>query len=232
MCGRFSLKEAEVRKVAVRFRATVDARLSAEPMRPRYNIAPTQNVLTVRMEGEERVLGSLKWGLVPSWAKDASVGNQMTNARAETVRERLAYRQLFRTRRCLVPCDAFYEWTGERAAKQPYAFARADGALFAIAGLWDVWSDPKSGAVLETVTLITTQPNAIVSVIHDRMPAILHAADEEAWLTDKPDAAAALLRPFGGEMQSWPVSRKLNSARFDDESLIAPVRVSEQPELF
>ncbi len=232
MCGRFSLKVSDARKLAERFRAALDARLATVEIRPRFNIAPSQSILAVRMENGERVLTQLKWGLIPSWSKEPSIANQLVNARAETVRERLSYRELFRTRRCLVPCSAFYEWAGERDAKQPYAFARKGGEVFGIAALWDSWRDPQSGAILDTAILITTQPNAIVSVIHDRMPAILREVDEDAWLNAEPDVAATLLTPFAGEMRSWPVSRRLNSAHVDEPSLINPVQVSEQTYLF
>lgn len=221
MCGRFSLKAADVQKIAKRFDAKPTVSLSAE-VKPRYNIAPSQQVLVVKAVGSERELVQMKWGLIPHWAKDPAIGNRLINARAETLAEKPAYRDAFKTRRCLVPCDAFYEWKAIGAGKQPFAFALPGDELFALAGLWEEWVNPEGDERVESVVLITTTPNRVVSAVHDRMPVILRPDEESDWLTAPPHAAAKLLKPYEGEMKRHEVSQRLNTAAFDDASLLLP----------
>ena len=219
MCGRFTLRQAD--GLADRFQ--LDLVLDAPA--PRYNVAPTQAVPIVVQRDDGRQLTEARWGLIPSWAKDPSIGNRLINARAETLAERPSFRSALRARRCLIPADGFYEWavaareaTGEsrrgRASKQPYFIHRRDDALFAFAGLYEVWRDP-AGQSITSCTIVTTTPNALMQPLHDRMPAILLPEHEADWLA--PDAVEAglwpaLLQPYPDEMlEARPVSPLVNS---------------------
>ena len=221
MCGRFSLKASEVKKIAERFAAKPGQGFSCE-LKPRYNIAPTQQVLVVKSDGTNRELVQMKWGLIPHWAKAPAIGNRLINARAETLYDKPAYRDPFNLRRCLVPCDTFYEWKALASGRQPVAFSLADDALFALAALWDAWINPETRERVESVVLITTAPNELVSTVHNRMPVILQPNDEELWLTGAPSAAANLLKPYPGEMKAKEVSQRLNSAAYDGPDLLLP----------
>jgi putative SOS response-associated peptidase YedK len=201
MCGRFAL-HAHPDVVALQFGLD-----SVPHFAPRYNIAPTLPVLIIRKEGAATV----RWGLVPHWAKEPSMGARMNNARAETAAQKPAFRDAYRHRRCLVPASGFYEWRSELGLRQPYYVHPAEGELFAFAGLWEQWRD------LQTCAILTTDANAKMAAVHDRMPVILARADYGAWLAGEavplapcPDAAIALRR----------VSRAVNSARNDHASLI------------
>lgn len=194
MCGRFTLATpAEI--VAEFFELP-----GAPELTPRYNVAPTQNIAgVVRPEGSaQRELRWFHWGLIPSWAKDAKLAAKMINARAETVADKPAFRSAFRSRRCLIIADGFYEWKKLDRGKQPYLMRMADGGPFALAGLWERWHD-LAGQVIESATLITTEPNDLLRDIHDRMPVILDRCDYECWLDPANHDARALcglLRPF------------------------------------
>jgi putative SOS response-associated peptidase YedK len=193
--------------------------------KPRYNIAPTQPVTVVRLGlGERRELVEMRWGLVPSWAKDAGVGARMINARCETAAEKPAFRAALRRRRCLVAADGFFEWARAGNRKQPYHVRMADGRPFAFAGLWEMWSPP-GGQALETCTILTTEPNDVVRPLHDRMPVIVDRADHAAWLdpaTVDPSRLATLLRPYaGGDMVAYPVAPRVNDPGIDDSGCIA-----------
>ena len=217
MCGRFSLKTPS-KVLAKAFKIEV-------PTLPlRYNIAPTQQVAAVRSRPDGRELALLKWGLVPSWAKDASIGSRMINARAETVAEKPAYRWAFRRRRCLVPADGFYEWKREGGSKQPYHFRMRDEQPFAFAGLWERWRG-ELGEVIDSCTIITTEANELLAPVHDRMPVILPPEAYDTWLDDEfTDALAlgGLLRPYPAEaMERFPVSTRVNSPKNDDASCVA-----------
>ena len=226
MCGRFSQFHTweEVRAYLNIFGA-------ARNLAARYNIAPTQEAQVVRACSQGRRLDFLRWGLVPSWAKDDAMGARMINARDETVAEKPSFRAAFRQRRCLVPADGFYEWRGPKGAKQPYRILAPGGGLFAFAGLWEPWE--KGGAeALETFTIITTEANAKLAQVHHRMPVILDAADFERWLA--PDLAAneaqALLRPAPDDAVDFhAVSRHVNNARNDDPGCIEPLPEGEDP---
>lgn len=221
MCGRYSLTTpAEaVRRV---FGYTERPNLM-----PRTNIAPTQDVAAVRL-GDDRArhFVSLRWGLIPSWAKDATIASKMINARGETVAEKPAFRAAFRARRCLIPADGFYEWKTEGGVKQPYRIARADREPFAFAGLWERWEKAPDGVPVETSTIITTDANETLQAIHHRMPVILASADFAAWLDPaaKPADLQALLRPFPPQdLVAYRVSRRVNAVANDDLSLIEPL---------
>ena len=227
MCGRFTLRTPAYR-IAEAIGVEVRANLQA-----RYNIAPSQDVAAVRRAGGDggRELVMLRWGLVPYWAKDPSIGGRMINARAETVAGKPAFRAAFRRRRCLVAADGFYEWQKrDGGAKQPYHIRLASDEPFAIAGLWERWRAPESGnhggEALETCTLITTAANRALAPIHHRMPVILPPAAHDAWLDPQPpsaDALMALLAPYPADaMTAQAVGRHVNNARNDDPACIAP----------
>lgn len=200
---------------------------------PRYNIAPTQNVAAVRRRDGGRELVLLRWGLVPFWA-EAPDGSPLINARADGVLGKPSFRHAMRGRRCLLPADGFYEWEKRPdGSKQPYRIVRRDRAPFAFAGLWETWK-PKDGPgePLESTAIVTTTANAALSFLHERMPVILDPGDWDAWLdpANPPDAAATLLRPCPDDwLEAYPVDRRVNSVRNDDEGCIAPL--SEQPRL-
>jgi putative SOS response-associated peptidase YedK len=211
MCGRYSL-HANPEVIALQFG------LDAVPsFKPRYNITPGTDILVVGPGGA----AGKRWGLVPAWAKDPSIGNKLANARGETVAEKPSFRQAFRRGRCLVPASGYYEWQAVAGGKQPWYFSEKSGALLALAGIAERWAGPEGP--LDTVCLITTVPNALAARIHDRMPVIVAAADHAAWLDPACDRAGELLRPFPeAQMQAWPVSRRVNSPRHDDPALIEP----------
>jgi putative SOS response-associated peptidase YedK len=185
-------------------------------------------VLTVRVEPETgaRIGQSMRWGLVPHWAKDPSVSYRMINARAETVAEKPAYRKLLAKKRCLIPADGFYEWrVGPDGKKQPVRFTLADGELFAFAGLWTSWLDRESGELLDSCTIVTTTPNELCAKVHDRMPVILPADAEWAWLDPslEPEKAKALLVPYpASAMRAAVASTLVNSPRNEGSELLVP----------
>jgi putative SOS response-associated peptidase YedK len=203
MCGRFAL-HAHPDVVSLQFG------LASPPLfEPRYNIAPTAQVLIVRPDGATTV----RWGLVPHWAKDSSMGARMNNARAETVAEKPSFRDAYRSRRCLIPASGFYEWKSEFGLRQPYYVHPANDDLFAFAGLWEQWRD------LQTCTIITTSANAKMAAVHDRMPVIVARADYAAWLAGK---EGLLLPCADSAIELRRVSRAVNNARNDVPELIDP----------
>ena len=217
MCGRFTLT-VDINTIAETF--GVAPSLEAAP---RYNIAPTQEVVSILRNGTAH-LEWLQWGLIPSWAKDASIGSKMINARAETLAEKPSFKRLLRSRRCLVPADGFYEWKKERSGKIPMYITFKDGSPFAFAGLWDLWRDP-DGRQIRTCTLITTEPNAVVAPIHDRMPVILPPEVRDMWLDNAiqdEHALLPLLLPYSAEaMTARAVSRLINNPKSEGAELIA-----------
>lgn len=219
MCGRFVA--ATPASDLARY-LDVDE-IVAEEREPSWNVAPTDEVLAVAERRGGRALGSFRWGLVPSWAKDPSIGARMINARAETLAKK--FRPAFERRRCLVPADGFYEWEKLPDGKrQPYYFHRADGAPLTFAGLWEFWRDPRNAEIeLRTCTIITTDANDIVRPVHDRMPAVLAPSDWARWLDrDQHDveSLAPLLRPADGrQFEMYPVGTAVNSVRNNDASL-------------
>ena len=214
MCSRYFL-DADGNLIAYTFRVPVDERV-----RRRYNIAPSQEAPVVRAAKDGgRELAMLRWGLVPFWAKDPSVGSRMINARSETVMEKPAFREAFRSRRCAIPASGFYEWTGDAKYRVPHAITVEGHPLVALAGLWECWKDAQ-GKRLETYTILTTEANRFVSPMHDRMPAILADGDIEAWLTGGIEDAWKVIRPYPDEaMRERVVSRALNNPRNESAEL-------------
>lgn len=223
MCNRYRLTHSKD-DLAERFQALVDG----FDERPRYNIAPTQPVLTVRKEQGKRVrhFTTMRWGLIPSWAKDMSIGNQTLNARSETVTSKPAFRDSILTKRCLIPTDGFYEWRKMGSVKQPYCFEVGEGQVFAFAGLWDEWRSPE-GEIIESCTILTTEPNPLVADLHNRMPVIVAPEKYDLWLDpDVTDFAAIreILKPFDANlMRRYPVSRQLNNSKNDDAESAARI---------
>lgn len=221
MCGRFtSLLTLEMLEAVFG--------VTGAPLMPqRFNIAPSQQVLAVREAGEEgRSLSPVRWGLVPHWAKDMSMGSRMINARAETIHEKPAFRQAIRTRRCIIPASGFYEWRATASGKTPHYITMRDGSPMAFAGIWDVWKSPE-GERVETCAILTTSPNSLMATIHDRMPVILHQGEFTLWLDrtiDDPQTLQRLYQPYPAElMQEWQVSTAVNSPRTADPSCVAPL---------
>jgi putative SOS response-associated peptidase YedK len=222
MCGRFVLITPGA-VLAEQFQ------LSEVPaLAPRYNIAPTQPVAAVRLarEGTARELVLLRWGLIPSWAQDPSVGSRLINARSETVAEKPSFRYAFKSRRCLVPADGFYEWQCQERGRQPFFIRMREGTSFAIAGLWEHWQGPE-GEVIESCTLLTTAANEMMRLLHDRMPVILNPKDYDLWLdpaVQKREALLPLLRPYDAEaMVAYPVRPVVNSPANDSPLCIEPL---------
>ena len=214
MCGRFAFYSPSEATAAL-FGAS-----GALDLKPRYNIAPTQDIAAIRDTADGRELTMLRWGLVPFWAKDPSIGNRMINARAETVAEKPSFRAAFRRRRCLVLADGFYEWRKEGAGKTPYLISLASGEPFALAGLWEHWKAKESDETIDSATLITTEANAFMQQLHHRMPVILEPTTAERWLAG--DDVLDELADAGPQLQAWPVDRRVNNARNEGEELIVP----------
>lgn len=220
MCGRFFLQRDPAG--LARYFGTSNA---VPNLRPSWNVAPTQDSAVVRRHPETgaRHLDLLRWGLVPRWAKDASGGARMMNARAESIAQKPAFRDAFRKRRCLVPMDGFYEWRQEGARKQPYAVAMADGSPMAAAGLWEGWQQP-DGTWLRTFTVITTDANAKLAPVHERMPVLLARDAFDAWLDpgSSREVLQALLTPCPPEwLACWPVPARVGRVAENDAGLIA-----------
>jgi len=231
MCGRYAFF-TPIEAVTRLFGVT---EMHASDLAPRYNIAPTQEVPIVRRSAfldedaahaPARELALARWGLVPFWAKDPSIGNRMINARGETVAGKPAFRAAFRKRRCLVPADGFFEWQKTASGKQPWYIHAAGGEPLALAGLWELWDPPDGGVPLASCTIITTGANQFMQSLHDRMPVVLDAAGRDAWLDGAaaPEQLQALLVPAPDDLlEAWPVSRRVNSPFNEDPSLVEPV---------
>ena len=220
MCGRYNLvTDAQALVDFFEVANLVD-------VRPRYNIAPSQDIVVVRQQQGERKLAYMHWGLIPFWAKDSTIGRHTINARAETVAEKPAFRAAFRKRRCLVPATGFYEWKRENGRKQPYNIRAADGGLFAFAGLWEQWKQDDD-TVIESCTIIVTRANETVAPIHDRMPVILPADSYQAWLDPGNQDQAllkAMLEPCPSRwLSADPVSTRVNNPGNDDPDCLAPL---------
>ena len=221
MCGRFTLT-TNLGAIAKRFGVS----RFLEEVGPRYNIAPTQTVIVVSDDGT-RHLTQMRWGLIPSWAKDPAIGNRMINARAETVATKPAFRVALRNRRCLIPADGFYEWTPAGRRKQPVYIALKSRAPFAFAGLWEAWISPE-GQEIKSCTIITTEANDLLKPIHDRMPVIVTQEAEAVWLDptiQDPERLLPLLTPYPSEeMEAYPVSTKVNNPVHDTPECVLPLR--------
>ena len=233
MCGRYRLSR---RKQIIE--EHFDALSGEEDWSPRYNVAPTQPIPVIRQHPKEpvRELSLMRWGLIPSWAKDSSAAALMINARSETASTKSAFRDALKSRRCLIPADGFYEWKRNGKTRQPYCFEVDEGKLFAFAGIWDRWKDP-SGQWVKSCSILTTTPNAAISPVHDRMPVILDPDSHDLWLDPGMRNAAAtseLLKPYDGRlMRCFPVSARVNCVANDDEECCAPVELAEvQTRLF
>jgi len=223
MCGRFSL-QATLEEIAKQFNAEIE---DSSLFNPRYNIAPSQTVAAVRLKPDtaQRELVRLRWGLIPSWAKDLKIAYSTINAKAETVAEKPAFRSAFRKRRCLIPASGFYEWQLQGKQKQPMYIRLRDRHPFAFAGLWEHW-EPKEGEPIESCTIVTTDANAFMVPIHNRMPVILASQDYDPWLDPAvpTDSLRALLKPYeADEMEAYAVSKMVNSPRNDSPQCLEPI---------
>lgn len=216
MCGRFAL-HAHPDVIALQFE------LGQVPaLAPRYNIAPSAEVLIVRGAAQNtRSAALVRWGLVPHWAKDATIGAKLNNARAETAAVKPSFRDAYRKRRCLVPASGYYEWRAEGKVKQPYYIHPSESTLCAFAGLWESWNGP--GGPLETCAILTTDANEKLALIHDRMPVIIAPDHYGRWLDHRPENEVAdLLRPCAdGDIETYPVDRAVSNARNESPELIS-----------
>jgi putative SOS response-associated peptidase YedK len=219
MCGRFTLFH-DVATIARAFNVSVPESLKVTP---RYNVAPTQDILSI-VNDETPQLTLLRWGLIPTWAKEESIGSKMINARAETLAEKPSFKRLLRSRRCLILTDGFYEWKKEGKGKVPMFITLKDEEPFAFAGLWDTWRDA-NGQQLRTCTIITTEANELITPIHNRMPVILPTQSREEWLDPSlhdEQMLLSLLQSYPAEaMTTRPVSRQVNNPQYDSAELIA-----------
>jgi putative SOS response-associated peptidase YedK len=226
MCGRYRLARGKAA-----FAKIFGVRPEDFEWAERYNIAPTQVVPVVRQHPKEqvRLMANLRWGLVPYWADDISMGARMINARSEEAASKPAFRESLKRRRCLVPADGFYEWKMAGKTRQPYCFQLADDSVFAFAGIWDRWKNPKDpqGPPVESFSVLTTKPNAVTADVHDRMPVILPPEHYDLWLDPgfgDSAALAELLAPFDARlMRKYPVSSRVNSVANDDAQWSEPV---------
>jgi putative SOS response-associated peptidase YedK len=227
MCGRYRLSRRK--QIIEEHFDSVDWQ---DDWSPRFNVAPTQPVPVIRQNPKEpiRELSLMRWGLIPSWAKDTSGAARMINARSETAHTLPAFRDAMKLRRCLVPADAFYEWQRRGSAKQPFCFEVGDGGLFAFAGLWERWRDP-SGQWVKSCAILTTTPNAVTSAVHDRMPVILEPDSYDLWLDPgmtNVQVISEMLKPYDAQsMRCYPVSTRINHVANDDEECSRPVEVAE-----
>jgi putative SOS response-associated peptidase YedK len=217
MCGRFT-QRADAKALARAFGVA-----EVPVVEARYNIAPTQDVLAVRAGADGCEATFLKWGLVPSWAKDTSMGARLINARSETVAEKPAFRRAFNQQRCIIPADGFYEWQRTGGRRQPFFFRLRDERAFGFAGLWERW-EGEGGRVLNSCAILTTEANEVLRPVHDRMPVILHPEDYELWLDGdarKLDLIKEVMRPYPAEeMTGYPVGLSVNSPSSQGAGLI------------
>lgn len=211
MCGRFGMNmtAAEIAKIF--------GTSNPLPNFPaNYNASPTQNLPVVHEADGQRIIGIYRWGLVPSWAKDLSIGIRAINARAEGIESKPMFKAAFKSRRCLVPASVFFEWTGKKGQKQPHAIALKNNEPMAFAGLWESWKEPKTGELLRTFSIITGEPNELVKPIHDRMPVIIHPSNWDQWLkhNESTEELKNLLVPYPeSEMMEWEISPAINTVR-------------------
>lgn len=228
MCGRYRLTR-DGKQIVEDFAVDNEVEWA-----PRYNIAPTDPVPTIRQDAKSpaRHCTLMRWGLIPFWTKGSASGPPMINGMAETAASKPAFREAMQNRRCLIPADGFYEWlrTGPKE-KQPYNFGMADGSIFAFAGLWDRWRDGTGNQIL-SCTILTTRPNALVADVHNRMPAMLRREDYDLWLdpgiTD-PARVADLLAPFDPrQMKKYPVSPRVNSVKNDDPECAREIQIAAE----
>ena len=213
MCGRFTLKTPE----RIRFQHIVDA-FDPEDLIPRYNIAPSQNVLTIQQRDSHREAAFLQWGLIPFWSKEPK---GFINARVETIEQKASFSESFQKRRCLIFADGFYEWERNGKISQPYYFQMKDESPFAFAGIWDRWKT--GGSLITSCAIITTTANELLAQIHTRMPVIVRSESYDFWLTGRAPDVKDLLIPFpASEMTSHTVSHDVNDPKVDDAHLVQP----------
>jgi len=225
MCGRFSLALSPSQW-------TEYFGLPESPDLPaRYNVAPGQDIPILREEEENRRLALLRWGLIPFWAKDKSIGNRMINARAESLSEKPAFRKAFKTQRCIIPASGFYEWQKTEKGKKPYYLFRSDRNPISLAGLWERWTDRETGEMIESCAIITTSASPSLKEIHDRMPVILNEVKTRQWLDpgarDTGELLEILESPGDVELDRYQVSDYVNSVRNDGERCIKPKEAVE-----
>jgi len=220
MCGRF------VADIPADFLKGIFSLIETPRIEPRYNVAPTQQVAVVRNQGDQNCLATLKWGLVPSWSKDLSIGSHLINARSETVAEKPSFRHAIKYRRCIVPTSGFYEWDHSGGKKQPYYIQLADHLPMCLAGLWESWTSP-DGNELETFAILTTSANKLVESIHERMPVILYPDTFNLWLSHNmhdPEQLQPLYQPYpAAEMTTHKVPDLVNNPCFDSPACISQV---------
>jgi putative SOS response-associated peptidase YedK len=225
MCGRYSfaVEDALIQeRFGIRVRTAI--------YKARYNCSPTQNLAVIANDAP-RTLKYFRWGLIPSWAKEPSIGSKLINARAETLLEKPSFRNSFRSRRCLVPATGFFEWKRDGAGTRhgvstPFHIGLKNGDPFCFAGLWDQWVS-QDGEIIHSFTIITTAPNKLTGQIHDRMPVILHRDDEQRWISPQADPSlAGLMKPYPAEMmEAWPVAKLVNSTKNDVPEIVNQVDV-------
>ena len=217
MCGRYSfaaVDELIEERFGVRVRTAI--------YKARYNCAPGQE-LAVISSTDLGEISLFHWGLIPSWARERSIGYKMINAKSETILEKPSYKNAFRSRRCLVPADSFFEWQKD-AEKNPYRILMKDERLFAMAGIWDRWTS-SDGEIVHSFSILTTSPNELMNGIHDRMPVILNEADEKPWLSPLSDSELlGMLKPYpAAKMKTYKISKLVNSPRNDSAEILTPV---------
>lgn len=224
MCGRFALY-ADYEALLERFEIE-QAALDRASYEENYNVAPSQQIVAVINDGKRNRLGTFRWGLIPSWAKDQKIGYKMINARAETAAEKPSFRSAFKKKRCLIPANAFYEWKKGQDGKTPMLIHLEGDELFAFAGLWESWESPE-GEVVHSCTILTTQPNAVMTDIHDRMPVILDKEAEKTWLdpnVQDPELLQKLIKPYeAAELEAYEVSAAVNSPKNTGQELIRKI---------
>jgi len=221
MCGRSSLSKTE-KELEERFNATFysDALVNYNPL-PNYNVAPS-HIMPIITNDDRTHFTAMRWGLIPSWAKDSKIGFKMINARIETLFEKSAFKMAVAKRRCLVPADGFYEWQKSEKGKQPFRITTKDQSIFSMAGLWERWESP-DGQMIMSFTVITQPPNELMKDIHDRMPAILTKEQESLWLADdiRPDQLVDMITPYPSElMEAYKVSKRVGNVRNNSADLI------------
>lgn len=222
MCGRFTIV-VSLEELMLHYLNYTPTNIN---YKPKFNVAPMQFVTAVIHDGEKNRLGELRWGLVPNWANDDKIGSKMINARAETLAEKPAFKNLIKRKRCLIPADGFYEWKTTGNKKQPYRILLKSGELFSFAGLYDTWMN-ENGEKLHTCTIITTTPNSLMAEIHTRMPVILRREDEALWAhpeNKEKELLLNLLQPYEAEeMRAYPVSPAVGNVRNNSEELIKEI---------
>ena len=222
MCGRFGLTRPEALELE-RFGIS-----ELPPLVPRHNIPPSSDILVIRDRKGVREAEMIRWGLVPSWAKDPAIGHRMANVRSDTALEKSSFRTAMQKRRCLIPADVFFEWQDVpgRKRRRPYAVALSDGEIFALGGLWEAWRSKEGGAWVITCAILTTEPNDLLAPIHDRMPVIIAPEAYGTWMdpSTRMEEVSAMVTPYpSNQMRTWEISLLVNDPKTDDVRVIAPL---------